>query len=37
LYPGVKVSIGSVSSYVKDELKYVRMVKDGADIKMSSL
>ena len=37
LYPGVKVSIGSVSTYVKEEISYVKLVKNGADIKMSSL
>lgn len=37
LYPGVKISIGSVSTYIRDEISYVKLVKDGADIKMSSL
>jgi hypothetical protein len=37
LYPGVKISIGNVSTYVRDEIKYVRVEKKGADIKMSSL
>lgn len=37
IYPGVKVSIGNVSSYIRDELRYVKLTKDGADIKMSSL
>ncbi len=37
LYPGVKVSIGNVSTYVRDELSYVKMEKKGADIKMSSM
>ena len=37
LFPGVKISIGSVSTYVRDEIKYVKLVKDGADIKMTSL
>lgn len=37
LYPGVKISIGSVSTYVRDEIRYVKLTKDGADIKMSSM
>lgn len=37
LYPGVKVSIGSVTTFIRDEFKYVRMVKDGADIRMTSI
>lgn len=37
IYPGVKVSIGSVTTYIRDELRFVRLTKDGADIKMSSL
>lgn len=37
IYPGVKVSIGSVSTYIRDELRYVKLTKDGADIKMTSL
>lgn len=37
IYPGVKVTIGNISTYVRDELKFIRMVKKGADIKMSSL
>lgn len=37
MYPGVKVGISSLAYYVKNELKYVMLYKDGADIKLSSL
>ena len=37
LYAGVKVSIGNISSYIRDELKHLKLVKDGADIKMSQI
>lgn len=37
IYPGVKISIGNVSTYIRDESRYVHMVKDGVDIKISSL
>lgn len=37
IYSGVKVSIGNVSTYIREEMKYLRLVKKGADIKMSSL
>lgn len=37
VYPGVKISIGNYSYFVKDEIKYVQFYKSGADIKMTSL
>ncbi|MDA3847376.1 MAG: FapA family protein, partial [Vallitaleaceae bacterium] len=37
IYPGVRVTIGTAKYYVKDEVKYVKMVKDGADVRLSSL
>jgi uncharacterized protein (DUF342 family) len=37
VYPGVKVSIGNYSHYVRDELKFISFYKKGADIKMKSL
>lgn len=37
LYTGVKISIGNVSTYIRDELKFIKLIKSGADIKMSSL
>lgn len=37
LYTGVKVTIGSVSMYIRDEMKFVKLTKQGADIKLSSL
>ena len=37
VYPGVKVSIGSVSTYIRDEISFVKFIKDGADVKMTSL
>ncbi len=37
VYPGVKVGIGNIYHFVKDEIKYVRLYRDGADIKMTAL
>lgn len=37
VYPGVKVGIGNIYHFIKDEIKYVRLYRDGADIKMSAL
>ncbi len=37
IYTGVKVSIGNVSMYVREEMKFIKLVKDGADVKMTSL
>lgn len=37
IYQGVKVSIGNISTYIREEMKYVHLEKKGADIKMSSL
>ena len=37
VYPGVQVSIGSVSTYVREEIRYVKFEKKGADVKMSSI
>lgn len=35
--PGVRVSIGNVKYYVREDLKYCMMYQDGADIKVTSL
>jgi uncharacterized protein len=37
VYPGVRITIGNAKYYVKDEVKYVKMYKDGADVKLTSL
>lgn len=37
LYTGVRIGIGNVFYHVKDEIKYVSLYKDGADIKLTSL
>lgn len=37
LYPGVKVGIGNVFYNVREELKFVSMRKEGAEIRLSSL
>lgn len=37
MYPGVKIGIGNIYYYVKEELKYVSMYKEGADIKLKPL
>jgi hypothetical protein len=37
MYTGVRIGIGSIYYYVKEELKYVSLYKDGAEIKLSSL
>ncbi len=37
LYSGVKIGIGNIYYFVKDEIKYVRLYRDGADIKMTAL
>ncbi|MFP4697275.1 MAG: DUF342 domain-containing protein [Eubacteriales bacterium] len=35
-YPGVKVTIGSIKYYVREEIKYSTLYKDGADIKVTN-
>lgn len=37
VYPGVRITIGTSKYFVRDELKYVCMIKDGADVKLTSL
>lgn len=37
LYPGVKIGIGNIYYFVKEELKYVTLYKEGADIKLKPL
>lgn len=37
VFPGVRVTIGTAKYYVRDEIKFVCMEKDGADIKLTSL
>lgn len=37
LYTGVKISIGSTCTYVREEYKYIKFIKSGADVKMVSL
>ncbi|MDF1616799.1 DUF342 domain-containing protein [Petrocella sp. FN5] len=37
LYTGVKISIGNISTHIRDEIKGVIITKKGADIKVSSL
>jgi uncharacterized protein len=37
LYSGVRIGIGDLYYHVKEELKYVKVYKDGADIKLTSL
>lgn len=36
IYPGVKISIGTAKYYVRDEIKYVTMIKEGADVKVTA-
>jgi len=36
-YPGVKISIGNISMYVRDVFEYCTFYKDGADIKTTPL
>ncbi len=35
--PGVRVSIGNVKYYVREDINYCMMYQDGADIKIASL
>ncbi len=35
-YPGVRVTIGNVKYYVREEIKYCTLYQDGADIKLGS-
>lgn len=37
LYTGVRIGIGDLYYHVKEEIKYVRVYKDGPDIKLTSL
>ncbi len=37
IYPGVKIGIGNIYHFVKDEIKFVKFYKNGADIKMTAL
>lgn len=37
VYPGVRITIGTAKYFVRDEIKYVCMHKEGADVKLSSL
>lgn len=37
LYTGVRIGIGDLFYHVKEELKYVKVYKDGADIRLTSL
>lgn len=37
IYPGVRVTIGTAKMNVKGEIKYVKLYKDGADVRMTSL
>ncbi len=36
IYPGTKVSIGTSMLYVKDNLQYCTLYRDGSDIKVGS-
>lgn len=36
IYPGTKVSIGTCTMYVKDNLKYCTLYREGADIRIGS-
>lgn len=36
LYPGVRIGIGNIYYHVKDQLQYVQLYKDGADIRLTS-
>ena len=36
IYPGVRVGIGNVYYHVKDQLQYVQLYKDGADVRLTS-
>jgi len=36
IYPGTKISIGTSSMYIKENLKYCTLYRDGADIKIGS-
>lgn len=37
VYPGVRITIGTAKYFVRDEIKYVCMYKEGADVKLTSL
>lgn len=37
VYPGVRITIGTAKYFVRDEIKYVCMQKEGADVKLTSL
>ena len=37
LYPGVKVTIGSCTMYVKEPLQYCTLYRDGADIRIGAI
>ncbi len=37
IYPGVRITIGTAKYFVRDEIKYVSMYKEGADVKLTSL
>ncbi len=37
IYPGVKVSIGTCIMYVKEQLQYCTLYKDGADIRVGAI
>jgi len=37
IYPGVKIGIGNIYHFVRDEIKFVEFYKNGADIKMTAL
>ena len=37
VYPGTRITIGTAKYFVRDEVKYVLMEKNGADVKLMSL
>ena len=37
IYPGVKVTIGTCTMYVKETLQYCTLYRDGADIRVGAV
>jgi uncharacterized protein (DUF342 family) len=37
VYPGTRITIGNAKYHVRDEMKFVKMIKDGADVKLTAL
>jgi hypothetical protein len=36
IYPGCKVTVSNVTTYIRTETKHARLVRDGADVRVAA-